>query len=298
MRNSRGVTMIELVIVIVITAIIARAFSAVMVPMMNAFLYAPESSRVNNAAADVLQAIIEGDEKAEGLRFAGPPCEPSDWLTSTNYVVGDYVQNGGLNYYCLINHTSGTFATDLAAGRWTTTAAWATATSYVVGNYVSQGYLNYTCTVNHTSGVFATDLAAGRWSVNPITAATATTLTYNYAATDLCGGGTGAKNNNSVALAYSSANQIVTRSVNGGTAVEIPYYATAASGIEINPPSGVSFFRYYDSAGTEMTGGGIVLVNIYRVDITVNATSGSGSVKHNAGQILLKSGVEIKRYTT
>ena len=43
---------------------------------------------------------------------------PSGWLTATVYNLGDYVQTGGVYYYCLIAHTSGTFATDLAAGKW------------------------------------------------------------------------------------------------------------------------------------------------------------------------------------
>lgn len=42
----------------------------------------------------------------------------SAWVTGTNYIVGDYVTNGGNTYYCLIANTAGTFATDLAAGDW------------------------------------------------------------------------------------------------------------------------------------------------------------------------------------
>jgi len=40
------------------------------------------------------------------------------WLTGTAYVVGDLRTNGGISYYCEEAHTSGTFATDLAAGKW------------------------------------------------------------------------------------------------------------------------------------------------------------------------------------
>lgn len=40
------------------------------------------------------------------------------WQTSTAYVVGNYVTQTAVIYYCLIAHTSGTFATDLAAGKW------------------------------------------------------------------------------------------------------------------------------------------------------------------------------------
>ena len=42
----------------------------------------------------------------------------SAWATSTAYVVGDLRSNGGTKYYCTEDHTSGTFATDLAAGKW------------------------------------------------------------------------------------------------------------------------------------------------------------------------------------
>lgn len=40
------------------------------------------------------------------------------WLTATAYIIGDVRSNGGTNYYCIVSHTSGTFATDLAAGKW------------------------------------------------------------------------------------------------------------------------------------------------------------------------------------
>ena len=42
----------------------------------------------------------------------------SAWVTTTAYTVGDLVSNGGTNYYCRTAHTSGTFATDLAASKW------------------------------------------------------------------------------------------------------------------------------------------------------------------------------------
>lgn len=40
------------------------------------------------------------------------------WLTATSYAVKDFVSNSGSNYVCVTAHTSGTFATDLAAGKW------------------------------------------------------------------------------------------------------------------------------------------------------------------------------------
>lgn len=43
---------------------------------------------------------------------------PATWLTATAYVVGDIKRNSGSDYYCREAHTSGTFATDLAASKW------------------------------------------------------------------------------------------------------------------------------------------------------------------------------------
>lgn len=42
----------------------------------------------------------------------------SAWATATAYVIGDLRTNGGVVYYCKEAHSSGTFATDLAAGKW------------------------------------------------------------------------------------------------------------------------------------------------------------------------------------
>jgi hypothetical protein len=40
------------------------------------------------------------------------------WVTSTVYTIGDVVEDGGTSYICIEAHTSGTFATDLAALKW------------------------------------------------------------------------------------------------------------------------------------------------------------------------------------
>lgn len=45
----------------------------------------------------------------------------TDWVTSTVYAKGDKVYNSGVEYACLVNHTSGTFATDLTSVYWVAT---------------------------------------------------------------------------------------------------------------------------------------------------------------------------------
>jgi hypothetical protein len=57
----------------------------------------------------------KGDTGSAGL---GPVAA---WTTGHDYVAGppaDYVSDGGSSYMCLVDHTSGTFAADLAAGKW------------------------------------------------------------------------------------------------------------------------------------------------------------------------------------
>jgi len=41
-----------------------------------------------------------------------------EWVTSTAYAVNDTIQQGGSGYVCVTAHTSGTFSTDLSAGKW------------------------------------------------------------------------------------------------------------------------------------------------------------------------------------
>lgn len=41
------------------------------------------------------------------------------WLTATSYSAFNFVTQSGIGYLCLVAHVSGTFATDLAAGKWT-----------------------------------------------------------------------------------------------------------------------------------------------------------------------------------
>jgi len=52
------------------------------------------------------------------------------WLTATPYVVGDYRTNTGTTYRCIVAHTSGTFATDLAAGKWVAQTAYELVTPF------------------------------------------------------------------------------------------------------------------------------------------------------------------------
>lgn len=98
------------------------------------------------------------------------------WLTATEYVVNDLVGIEGSTYICVEAHTSGTFATDLAADKWELfvekgdkgaqrKGPWLTATAYVVDDVVRQEGSAYICLEDHTSGTFSIDLAADKWEL-------------------------------------------------------------------------------------------------------------------------------------
>jgi hypothetical protein len=57
------------------------------------------------------------------------------WVTATAYSLKDYTVNAGNGYVCVVAHTSGTFATDLAAGKWAlVSTAGATGPQGIQGN--------------------------------------------------------------------------------------------------------------------------------------------------------------------
>ena len=102
----------------------------------------------------------------EGFRTKGT------WTVSTEYFINDIVIRGGTTYVCLLKHTAGTFATDLAASRWARFAsglqwknAWTTATAYVKDDIVKNATGSvYIAAQDHTAASdFTTDFSAGKW---------------------------------------------------------------------------------------------------------------------------------------
>ena len=100
------------------------------------------------------------------------PINPPAWASGVPYVVSSVVSNGGNVYSCIVlNTSSSSFATDLAAGYWMLmntgsigAPAWVGSTAYTIGQYVTNSGNIYLCTVNNTSdGTFSNDLTAGYW---------------------------------------------------------------------------------------------------------------------------------------
>lgn len=64
-------------------------------------------------------ASVGADQlKTEVITLLNGITPRGDWVTATSYVVGDLVREADILYVALEDHTSGTFATDLAADKW------------------------------------------------------------------------------------------------------------------------------------------------------------------------------------
>jgi hypothetical protein len=94
----------------------------------------------------------------------------NDWTVSTRYKFNDIVRYGGINYICIVGHTSAaTVALGLETniGNWQVftqgqeyLGTWATATRYKLNDIVKYGAGLWICTTQHTAGVtFAGDSA-------------------------------------------------------------------------------------------------------------------------------------------
>lgn len=79
----------------------------VQIPLSSSVVFSALENRVDDLEAEF-----------SGLVAPAPIVWRGDWVTATSYHVGDGVQHTGSSYVCLIAHTSGTFATDLAASKW------------------------------------------------------------------------------------------------------------------------------------------------------------------------------------
>ena len=111
---------------------------------------------------------IDWQEFSTGVNSRGT------WATATDYAINDVVAYGGNTYIVLVGHTSGTFSTDLAAGKWQKfnsgvryMGAWTTGTSYLKDDIVKSSVSTYICLIDHTAGAdFFIDLNTNNyWEV-------------------------------------------------------------------------------------------------------------------------------------
>ncbi len=98
----------------------------------------------------------------------------SAWAAAIVYAVGDCVLQGGVDYKCIIAHTSGVFADDLAAGKWIITIGWGV---YVSGG-TAQKVTNRITGLDHLDGKSVMILVDGTRHPNQIVAGGYVDLSY------------------------------------------------------------------------------------------------------------------------
>lgn len=77
------------------------------------------SGAVSGMQNTVASAISDAqDDIDDAVAALATLTDRGAWATGTTYSVRDLATESGVIYICLVPHTSGTFATDLAAGRW------------------------------------------------------------------------------------------------------------------------------------------------------------------------------------
>jgi hypothetical protein len=92
-----------------------------------------------------------------GINYVTP------WLTGTSYAVGNSVSQANVIYRCLVAHTSGVFATDLAAGKWTIMIDLSSVGSFSAGTFTGNGV-----TTAYNLGVQIVDANRVIWTENGV----------------------------------------------------------------------------------------------------------------------------------
>jgi hypothetical protein len=96
-------------------AVAEAAAAAALVSETNA---ASSASTASSAASTASSASATAVAAAAAAAQYVPLDWEGAWLTATSYQINDAVKEGGSSYICIVAHTSGTFATDLAANKW------------------------------------------------------------------------------------------------------------------------------------------------------------------------------------
>ena len=152
------------------------------------------------------------------------------WLTATSYAVGDVVSTAGTTYVCSTVHVSGTFATDLAAGKWVAVFS----TSGVTpsdGTVTSAKIVDGAVTLSKV-GFTSLDLATTIRAQTGLAAGTATPGSYTIA-------GAIAAGNAYLSIARATQAQgIVGVRFDGGTSGQVVEIRQAASANDLHVYSG------------------------------------------------------------
>lgn len=230
------------------------------------------------------------------------------WATATSYAIGDLVLYQNAVYQCAIAHTSGTFAADLAAGKWTTIIDYSSsvlASTSTSSLAIGTGTKVFTIQANkyYLPGDYVLIVSAANPTVNfmfgSVTSYSGTTLTTSITATGGSGtyadwqvrisGPRGAAGpSGSLDFSILSAETTVVDGANdqlvmfdasesGGTNNKITPNAFLALGLtqltaDATPDGAADYLFSYDNSATGMKK--VLYSNVYKTinDLTADAT--------------------------
>lgn len=123
--------------------------------LANLRLIQRDDGGINNLTVGYDQ--LKAEVFTNGINYVAP------WLTGTSYTVGRSVSQSNVIYRCLVAHTSGTFATDLAAGKWTIMIDLSSVGSFTAGTFTGNGV-----TTAYNLGVQIVDANRVIWTENGV----------------------------------------------------------------------------------------------------------------------------------
>jgi len=167
------------------------------------------------------------------------PIWAGTWATATNYNAQDIVRHANAYYYCIAAHTSGTFSTDLAAGRWTLVldlqpafdaASAAAASASAASGSASAASTSATNAASSASAAASSATSAsGSASAAAGSASTAGTQASNASSSASAAAGSASAASGSASAAAGSASTASTQATNAGnSATSASNSATAA----------------------------------------------------------------------
>ncbi len=113
------------------TAALDALFSALQTTLDQTLANLAILQRDDLALTDSLVTIPSLSPQVLALIANGAWTMRGSWVTATDYAAGDIVLQNDTLYVCVVAHTSGTFATDLAADKWGQMSAFPLVTAYM-----------------------------------------------------------------------------------------------------------------------------------------------------------------------
>lgn len=126
---------------------------------------------------NLANSSVTYDSLSSSLQLAGL-APASAWVTGTAYLVGNSVVQSSNLYRCLVAHTAGVFATDLAAAKWVFVTAVSTGPAGATGPTGPTGATGATGSTGSTGATGSTGLGYGGTSTTSLLIANTTSKVF------------------------------------------------------------------------------------------------------------------------